>query len=70
MEEVKRRYRIKSDAVDSEFKSTEAEAFNKIEKMSNAVPDVQFDLYEIDGLGRWAWLKSHISSDCLQAETI
>mgnify|MGYP003131844549 CR=1 FL=1 len=68
MKEIKRRYKIKSDAVDAEFKCTEAEAFNKMEKMSNATPDVQFDLYEIDGLGRWAWSKTHISSNYITEE--
>lgn len=67
----RRNYAIKSDLFDLHIKATDTQATRKLEKISNGCPSVQFDLYEQDpNDGYWSWVKTHVSSDCFQVETI
>ena len=68
----RRNYAITSDnGFDLRIKATDTQASRKLEKISNDCPSVQFDLYEQNpNDGYWSWVKTHVSSDCFQVETI
>ena len=57
-------YVVRNDCMEMQFtRKTEEGARRQLHMCAEAAPDVQCDLFVLDG-GAWSWLSSMMSSEC------